>query len=78
MSILDFLNDVKIEAVPESRKSSAIVKKQRGPEASALAIRVWKDGSVYPSKALVDKFDLQYKPATITKETDASGNQRIS
>jgi hypothetical protein len=63
--LLGFLKSAKVEQVPESAKGTGGVKKDRTPE--GLAIRLFKNGSVYPSQALVDKFDLEYKKGTPTK-----------
>jgi len=76
MGALDFLKDIKIEEITKTSKSTGIVKKQRGPEESQLAIRVWKDGSVYPSKALVEKFGLEYQNAIITEEVK-EGDKKV-
>lgn len=67
MSVLSFLNTAKVEVVTK-RTGGGGSKKPWNPEPSTvLAIRVWKDGSVFPSQALVDKFNLEYRPAKITK-----------
>jgi len=68
MGMLDFLKDIQLEAVEDSPKASGLTKKQRRPEDDVLAIRIWKDGSVYPSKKLVDTFNLEYPVAAITEE----------
>lgn len=57
--MLDFLTTATVADVAESnvtRKGG--VRKQRNPE--GMAIRVFKDGSVYPSQELVDEFNLEY------------------
>lgn len=60
---LDFLNNLSAEEVLAPQPKT--VKKDRNPAEGFIGIRVWKDGSVYPSKALVDQFNLEYqKPAT--------------
>lgn len=70
MSLLSFLKTSKVEDVAAPvRVGTPGVRKQRNPNPAILAIRVWKDGSVYPSQALVAKFDLEYADAKITKET---------
>jgi len=76
MSFLDFLKDVTLEEIPVSIKSQAVAKKQYNPDESVLAIRVWKDGEIYPSKALVDQFCLEYPKATILTEVDENGKEK--
>lgn len=67
-----FLNFLKTSTVEEAKTSQRTGgpgnRKQRNPAPAIVAIRVWKDGSIFPSQAAVDKFDLEYRPATITKE----------
>lgn len=60
MSFLSFLKDAVIEEVPASKVNSK-VKKDRNPDPEFLGFRLWKDGSIFPSKALVERFDLEYK-----------------
>lgn len=60
---LDFLHELSAEEVVAPQPKT--VKKDRNPANDFMGIRVWKDGSVYPSKALVDQFNLEYqKPAS--------------
>jgi hypothetical protein len=60
---------VTVEEVTKPKGGGAVgPRKQRNPNPAVLAIRLFKDGSVYPSQAAVDKFNLEYKPATITKD----------
>lgn len=63
--MLDFLATATINDVAEIKTAGAKggPRKQRNPE--GLAIRVFRDGSVYPSPDLVSMFDLEYanKPA---------------
>jgi hypothetical protein len=57
--MLDFLATATVADVAEtaaSRKGGP--RKQRNPE--GLAIRIFKDGSIWPSTELVSKFDLEY------------------
>lgn len=62
---LGFLKEITIEQVtaPAPRNT----KKEANPPADAMCIRVWKDGSVYPSAALVSKFNLEYPKASEVK-----------
>lgn len=57
--MLDFLNTVTILDVAEKTTGrTGGPRKQRNPE--GLAIRVFRDGSVFPSAELVAKFSLEY------------------
>src|SRR6187551_1206779 len=67
MSALQFLKNAKLEEVSVKPRAAGGRSKQWNPNPTSLAIRLWKDGSVFPSQALVDQFDLEYKIATITK-----------
>lgn len=62
--MLDFLNDIKVDA-PEIKKGAGGGHRKAWTPTVPLAIRLWKDGSVYPSQDLVERFDLEYhdKPA---------------
>jgi hypothetical protein len=66
MSFLSHLKDLKIEEVQSEPKRSAVAAKDRNPGEEFMGIRIWKNGEVYPSKALVDKLNLEYVPVTIT------------
>ena len=64
--MLDFLNTVTILDVAEkSTGRTGGPRKQRNPE--GLTIRVFRDGSVFPSVELIKKFSLEYT----TKGTEA-------
>lgn len=67
MSLLGFLKSSTVEEAKDTPKGKGGKSKQWNPVPSILAIRVWKDGSVFPSQALVDKFQLEYQKAKITK-----------
>jgi hypothetical protein len=68
MSVLSFLKGAKVtEVTPEKGKSGG-PRKQRNPNPTLVAIRVFKDGSVFPSQAAVDMFSLEYRDAVITWE----------
>lgn len=59
---LDFLKNVTVSVAPTKPVAARTgIKKQRQPE-SGLTIRLFKDGSVYPSQELVDKYTLEYTP----------------
>lgn len=64
--MLDFLKNITLEEVKPSTRTGGGVKKQWNPAEDFMGIRIWKDGAVFPSKALVDKFNLEYPQATIT------------
>lgn len=70
MSFLKFLNEVVIEEVIKEKKPVGGPKKAWSPADDFMGIRVWKDGSVYPSKLLVDTFDLEYRTAIINAGAD--------
>ena len=63
---LSFLtkNDIVLEEVKKGTRLKGS-SKQYNPNPSFLGFRVWADGSIYPSKALVDRFELEYPQATI-------------
>jgi hypothetical protein len=69
MSKLGFLKNVVVAAQEQpkpGRNGGGGVKKEWNP-ASGLVIRLWKDGSVFPSQELVDFFQLEYSNA-LTEE----------
>jgi len=57
---LDFLKDIKVDE-PVAKRSGGGSRKAWNPT-EGLAIRVWKDGGVFPSETLIDLFDLEYQP----------------
>ncbi len=63
--MLDFLAKATISDVAEGAVRKSGPRKERNPE--GLAIRIFRDGSVYPSTALISTFNLEYKNAV--KET---------
>lgn len=64
MGLLSFLKTANVAEVVEEQKRSGGKSKQWNPNPALLAIRVWKDGSVFPSQALVAKFNLDYQDGT--------------
>jgi hypothetical protein len=67
--MLDFLAKATIADVAEKTTGrTGGPRKQRNPE--GLAIRVFRDGSVFPSTELIAKFNLEYK----SKGTEAGTN----
>lgn len=60
MSRLAFLKNVAVIAQDEPVRRSTGVRKEWNP-IGGLTLRLWKSGAVYPSKELVDKFDLEYR-----------------
>lgn len=66
---LDWLNEVEMTAPDEpKRKGGGGARKERNPENADL--RIFKDGSPYPSKALVDKFNLEFS----ARDVEDQGN----
>jgi hypothetical protein len=63
MFALDFLDNLSIQEI--SSTSPRLAKKDSNPPATFMGIRVHKDGSIFPSEALVQKFNLEYPKATI-------------
>jgi len=75
MSFLGFLKSAEVEEVKVEASTGAKrggPRKQWNPAPALLAIRVWMDGSVFPSQALVDKFDLEYRAGKVTFEDVAA------
>lgn len=70
MSLLNFLKTSTIEEVTKSSagRPAGGARKQWNPAPAIVAIRLWKDGSVFPSDAAVAKFELEYRNTTILKE----------
>lgn len=67
MGLFDFLQGANVEEVVPSKRGGGR-SKQWQPNPGIIAIRLFRDGSVFPSAAAIEKFDLEYKDATITKE----------
>lgn len=68
MSLLSFLKSGTVEVPAEAPKGPGGKAKQWQPNPQMIAVRVWRDGSVFPSQAAIDKFDLEYRKANITQE----------
>lgn len=60
---LAFLKDITIQEVANTTPRTA--KRESNPP-SGLTIRVWSDGSVYPSAELVSRFSLEYPKAKVS------------
>jgi hypothetical protein len=71
-SFLSFLKTATIEEVDQ--KAVAAPRRQNNPNPTFLGIRVWKDGSLYPSQAAVDQFSLEYKAG---KYIDIPGTEAV-
>lgn len=56
---LAFLQTIKVED-PSLMKKSTGGGRRKEWNPTGMKIRVWKDGSVFPSKELVDRFNLEY------------------
>jgi len=65
--MLEFLTNIGATEIA-AKATKSVEKKQRNPEPSFMGIRVWKDGSIYPSVALVSKYNLEFVKATVTQE----------
>lgn len=67
---LDFLKQIKIDEslIPQKKTSGGGHRKEWSPTADH-ALRVWKDGSVFPSAGLVERFQLEYAAQPITEAT---------
>lgn len=76
MSVLAFLKGITLEEVAKSERTGGGVKKDRNPAEDFMGIRIWKDGSVFPSAALVKEFNLEYPKATITAGTTSGGKEK--
>lgn len=78
MSKLSFLKNIQIVATEDDKPKRRSTGSKEWNPPTGLAVRVWYDGSVYPSQELVDKFQLEYRnrPEEEKKEvvTDADGN----
>lgn len=72
---LDFLNNLSAEEVVAPQPK--VVKKDRNPAEDFMGIRIHKDGSVYPSKALVEKYNLEYQKPVITQEARVKDGQPV-
>lgn len=70
MSLLSFLKGAKVEEVAAPVKGTGGVRKQWNPNPGILAIRLWYSGAIFPSQALVDKFNLEY-PKGVVEEIPA-------
>jgi hypothetical protein len=57
-SKLDFLKTIQVVATEDKVSKPRGAKEWNPP--SGKVIRLWRDGSVFPSKELVDAFDLEY------------------
>lgn len=67
-SLLSFIQGGSVEEVVPGKRTGGGVRKQYQPASNILAIRVFRDGSVFPSDAAIAQFDLEYKKALIEKE----------
>lgn len=74
MSLLSFLKTSQVEEIPVKTGRTGGPRKAWNPAPAIIAIRVWKDGSVFPSQAAVDKFELEYRSASVKKEEIAKKN----
>lgn len=66
-SLLSFLSEASIEPTSHRSRTTGGSKKNLNPPDQWYAIRVHADGSVYPSRALIERFNLEYPKMNITK-----------
>lgn len=60
--MLDFLSKITVDDPATMKKPGGTGnRKAWNPIAEVLALRVWKDGSIFPSEALVKWFNLDYR-----------------
>lgn len=78
MSFLKFLSNVKVEDVAPAGARTSNAPKQRNPNPTFLGFRIWADGSVYPSQALVDQFNLEYPNATVVTADEKDGSVKTT
>jgi hypothetical protein len=76
MGFLNFLTNAVIENVEPKSIRTGNTKKQRNPAEGFLGFRIWADGSVYPSQALVTMFGLEYPAATVNVVKDKEGKDK--
>lgn len=76
-SFLSFLTEAKVEEANVPAKGG-LPKKQRNPDPAFIGIRVWVDGSVYPSEHLVKLLNLEYPTATVDETTAKDGSKKKS
>lgn len=63
---LQFLNTLTVTTL-ESQKAVA-TKKETNPDPNSLRLRIWKDGSIFPSARLVSEYSLEYPKATSVQQ----------
>lgn len=66
MSKLAFLKDITLVGAEKPKRAASVSSKDYNPAEDRMAIRLFYDGSVFPSTALVDRFNLEYA----TREVD--------
>lgn len=69
MSKLAFLQNITVVADEQPRRVG-VSKKEWNPPTGHV-IRIWKDGSVFPSEQLVKDFELEYRKRPSEEELDA-------
>lgn len=70
MSKLAFLQNIQVVADERPVRRAGGSRKEWNPT-EGLAIRLWKNGEVYPSQELVDTFELEYKNRLTDEEVAA-------
>lgn len=72
---LGFLKTLEAEQVEAAQPKTVI--KDKNPSENFMGFRVWKNGSVYPSKALVEKYNLEYIKPGISQEPVMKDGQPV-
>lgn len=70
---LAFLQRVRVDDTPDKKVAGGKGRRKQWNPTGGMKIRLWKDGSIYPSQELVDRFSLEYGPKPADKEP-MSGN----
>lgn len=77
-NMLDFLKSVSLdETVIKAAARGAGGHRKEWSPTTPLSIRVWKDGSVFPSQDLVERFDLEYGDKPLAKSIDPAETEAV-
>ena len=74
-SSLDFLEQDFVLADVVTETKVRVAQKDRNPDATFMGIRLWANGSIYPSQALVTALSLEYTKAkpVVTQKMEKDG-----
>lgn len=75
-NFLSFLSNVKVEDVAPKSAHPSNATKQRNPNPTFLGFRVWANGAIYPSQALADAFNLEYRNAVVSQRVAKDGTTK--